>query len=63
MRQCQYYHYFVEGRDEEKIINTLKSDLQLIKAGKVQIFNVVEQKLTKPRLMLLKNNTSKKYRG
>lgn len=58
MGKCQYYHYFVEGDDEEKIVNTLKSELQLIKAGKTQKFNIIEQKLTNPRIMPLKKGTT-----
>lgn len=33
------YCYFVEGQDEKKIIDTLKTDLRLIQPGKVQIVN------------------------
>lgn len=57
MGQGKYYHYFVEGQDEEKLINVLKTNMQLIIPGKVQKFNVVEQKLTKLRLMSLKKGT------
>lgn len=55
---CKYYHYFVEGEDEEKIVKVLKTDLQCIIPGKVQVFNVVQQKLTKLRLMSLKPATT-----
>lgn len=58
MRRTKYYHYFVEDENEEKIVNVLKTDLQLIIPGKVQKFNVVEQKLTKFRLMSLKYGTT-----
>lgn len=54
----KYYHYFVEGENEEKIIQVLKSDLRMIEPGKVQKFNVIEQKLTKLRLMSLKPGTN-----
>lgn len=47
----KYYHYFVEGQDEEKLINVLKTDMRCIVSGKVQKFNIVQEKLTKPRLM------------
>lgn len=53
----KYYHYFVEGENEEKLIQVLKSDLRMIEPGKVQKFNVIEQKLTKLRLMSLKPGT------
>ena len=44
MKKCgtKYYQYFVEGEDEKKIINTLKSDMGLIQAGKVQVVNCVQ---------------------
>lgn len=58
MGKCKYYHYFVEGQDEEKIVKVLKTDLQCIVPGKVQVFNVVQQKLTKLRLMSLKPETT-----
>lgn len=58
MGKCKYYHYFVEGQDEEKIVKVLKTDLQYIVPGKVQVFNVVQQRLTKLRLMSLKPDTT-----
>ena len=42
----EQYHYFVEGEDDRKVVNTLKTDLQWIKPGKVQVFNVIEEELT-----------------
>ena len=51
------YHYFVEGEDDAKVINILKTDLCLIIPGKVQIFNVMQEKITNPRLMSLKADT------
>lgn len=53
----KYYHYFVEGKDEEKLINVLKTDMRCIVPGKVQKFNVVQEKLTKHRIMQLKQGT------
>lgn len=58
MGENRYYHYFVEGENEEKIVRILKTDMRLIAPGKVEIFNVVERKLTKLRLMSLKKNTT-----
>lgn len=58
MSQSKYYHYFVEGEDEEKLIQVLKTEMRLIVAGKVQKFNVVEQRLTRLRLMTLKEGTT-----
>ena len=53
-----YYHYFVEGSDDKKIVNTLKTDLRMILPGKVEEFNVVQKKLTKNRIMSLKAATT-----
>ena len=54
----KYYQYFVEGEDEKKIINTLKSDMEISKAGKVQVVNCVQEKLSPLRLMNLKDGTA-----
>ena len=51
------YHYYVEGENEEKIVNALKAELRCIKPGKVTVFDVVKRKLTKERLMRLKKGT------
>ena len=45
------YHFFVEGEGERAIINTLKTELQCIQAGKVDVFNVIQNKLNKNILM------------
>ena len=50
MGKERYYQYFVEGEDEKKFVDVLKSDLKLIYPGKVQIFNVTERKLTGLRM-------------
>lgn len=51
------YCYFVEGQDEKKIIDTLKTDLKLIQPGKVQIINPVQEKIRASRLNSLKMDT------
>ena len=51
------YHFFVEGVGERIIINTLKTDFQCIQAGKVDVFNVIQNKLNKNILMKLKPGT------
>ena len=51
------YHFFVEGEGERTIINTLKTDFQCIQAGKVDVFNVIQNKLNKNMLMKLKPGT------
>ena len=55
--KTQYILYYVEGEDEEKLLNTLKSEMLAIKPGKVQILNVVEQQITKARLMSIRPGT------
>lgn len=54
---ANYYHYFVEGEGEYAIIKTLKTDLQCIQAGKVDVFNVIQNNLNKNILMSLKKGT------
>lgn len=49
--------YYVEGEDERKLVNVLKTELKLIKPGKVQRLNVVDKKITDTMLRTLKNNT------
>lgn len=49
--------YYVEGRDEEKLLSVLKTDMQNILPGRVQVLNVVSQKITNARLMTLKEDT------
>ena len=51
------YHFFVEGVGERAIINTLKTDFQCIQAEKVDVFNVIQNKLNKNMLMKLKPGT------
>ena len=51
------YQYYVEGQDEKKIIDTLKSELMCIFPGKVQVFNVVQERMSKARIMALKDDT------
>lgn len=54
----EFFQYYVEGEDEEKLINVLKSDMQCIVAGKVQVLNPVIEKITATRLRTLKKNTT-----
>lgn len=58
MSRDKYYQYFVEGEDEKKLIDVLKTDMKLIVAGKTQVFNVTQKKLTKLRVMNLKQGTT-----
>ena len=58
MKEGEYYHYFVEGEDDKKVISTLKSDFRSIVPGKVQKFNVIQNKLSKSHLRMLKYRTT-----
>lgn len=50
------YYYFVDGEDEQKIINILKSKLQCIISGKVKRFNVVQNYITNMHVRELGQN-------
>ena len=49
--------YYVEGEDEKKLIDVLKTDMRLIIPGKVQKLNVVEQQIKKTHFINMKNHT------
>ena len=49
--------YFVEGDDEKKLVNTLKNQLGVIRPGKVQKLNVIENKIPMRVLRPLKKGT------
>lgn len=49
--------YYVEGENEKKLINVLKTQLNMIKPGKVQKLNVVEETITDAMLRSLKKYT------
>jgi len=51
------YQYFVEGEDEKKLLNTLKNQLGIVQAGKVQVLNVVQNKIPQTILRTLKKGT------
>lgn len=55
--KINYIQYFVEGECEEKLINTLKSELMVLKTGKVQKLNVIENEISKARLIALRPGT------
>lgn len=55
--KTKYIQYYVEGDDEKKLLDILKTDLRVIKPGKVQKLNAVEQEITDIRLRLLKEGT------
>ena len=51
------YQYYVEGDDEKRLIQVLKTDMRLIQPGKVQIVNVVQERLTDLKLRVLSEGT------
>jgi len=55
--RTNFVQYYVEGEDEEKLINVLKTDLGAIRPGKVQKLNVIEAEFTNARLMTLRPGT------
>ena len=55
--KSKYVLYYVEGDDEVKLINVLKSNLRVIKSGKVQKLNVLQQEITTARLRAIKPET------
>lgn len=52
------FQYFVEGDDEKRLIEVLKTDMRLIIPGKVQILNVVQERLTDLKLRTLEDGTT-----
>lgn len=49
--------YYVEGEDDQKVVNTLKTELGVIMTGKVHVLNVVEQEIPDMRLRALSRGT------
>lgn len=58
MVRNKHYHYFVEGEDDKKIVDTLKTKLGLILPGKVECFNVIEKLFKPPHIMSLQYGTT-----
>ena len=55
--KSKFVQYYVEGEDEKKLVNVLRTQLGVIKAGKVQKLNVVEHEITNMRLRALTRGT------
>lgn len=51
------YHYYVEGENEKSLLNTLKRDVGCIESGKVDKFNVIQNRFTNARIRPLKPGT------
>ena len=45
MRSVERYIYLCEGQIEKKVLETLIKELHLIKPGKIEVFNVIQNKL------------------
>lgn len=52
------YIYYVEGQCEEKLLEVLKTDMQLIRPGKISKYNVIQEKLKMAQLRTLKKGTT-----
>lgn len=57
MRKKAIYHYYVEGEDERSLLNVLKRDIGCIESGKVDKFNVIQNRFTIARIRPLKIGT------
>ena len=51
------YRYYVEGENEKSLLEVLKTDFRCIKAGKIEVFNVVQNRLTTRRIRAFQSNT------
>ncbi len=51
------YQYYVEGETEKKLINELKKEQGLILSGAVNVYNVINQRLTNAMLTNIANGT------
>ena len=52
------FQYYVEGQDDEKVINILKTKMGLIQPGKVTVLNVVTKRITDLHLRTLSSVTT-----
>ena len=53
-----YFHYYVEGECEEKLINEYKvPPYSSFKPGKVEVFNFIQKRISNQRLLSLNKNT------
>lgn len=55
--RSKFVQYYVEGEDEERLIQVLKKELCVIRPGKVQKLNIMQNPLSDARLMTLKQGT------
>ena len=52
------YHYYVEGQDDKKVIDVLRLKMDLIESGRVDVLNVVTERITDLRLRTLTPGTT-----
>lgn len=55
--KTKYIQYYAEGPDDKKVIDTLKTKMRLVKPGKVDVLNVVTERITDLRLRNLSPGT------
>ena len=55
--KTKYIQYYVEGPDDKKVIDALKTKMRLVKPGKVDVLNVVTERITDLRLRNLSPGT------
>lgn len=54
----KYYQYYVEGDDEKRLVDVLKSELSCIESGKVDVLNVIQNRISPARIRTLKKGTT-----
>ncbi len=52
------YHYYVEGQDDKKVVDVLRLKMGLIESGRVDVLNVVTERITDLRLRTLTLGTT-----
>lgn len=55
--KSKFIQYYVEGPDDKKVVDTLKTKMGLVKPGKVHVLNVVTEEITDLRLRALSPGT------
>ncbi len=53
-KRCLYY---VEGKCEEQLINALKREPRLLKPGKVNVFNIIQEEIPRREVNMIKAGT------
>lgn len=57
MKRQVNYQYYVEGETEKYLLDILKTEMRCIVPGKVDKFNVIQERLTNARIRTLKQDT------